>query len=66
MLFNQGPTLSLSLALTYASPSFPAPQLFGIIITLGEAVAYVFAGSYGPIGTLGAGNALLIVFQVCE
>merc|ERR1719473_1388076 len=26
-----------------------AQKLFGIIITLGEAVAYVFAGSYGPI-----------------
>jgi len=41
-----------------------AQKLFGIVITLGEAVAYVFSGAYGPLGTLGAGNAILIVFQL--
>jgi len=41
-----------------------AQKLFGIVITLGEAVAYVFSGAYGPLATLGAGNAILIVFQL--
>jgi len=41
-----------------------AQKLFGIIITLGEAVAYVFSGAYGPLSALGAGNAVLIIFQL--
>ena len=38
-----------------------AQKLFGILITIGEAVAYVFSGMYGDLGTLGAGNAILIL-----
>jgi len=41
-----------------------AQKLFGIVITLGEAIMYVFAGMYGPISTIGAGNAVLIIFQL--
>ena len=41
-----------------------AQKLFGIIITFGEAVAYVFSGMYGPLSEIGAGNALLIIFQL--
>ena len=41
-----------------------AQKLFGILITIGEAVAYVVSGMYGDIGTLGAGNALLIILQL--
>ena len=25
---------------------------------------YVFAGMYGPVSTIGAGNAILIIFQL--
>lgn len=41
-----------------------AQKLFGIVITLGEAFAYVISGMYGPISTIGYGNALLIIFQL--
>merc|ERR1719178_141196 len=41
-----------------------AQKLFGILITIGEAVAYVVSGMYGDLGTLGAGNALLIILQL--
>jgi protein transport protein SEC61 subunit alpha len=41
-----------------------ALKLFGILITLGEAVAYVISGMYGDLSTLGAGNALLIITQL--
>jgi protein transport protein SEC61 subunit alpha len=41
-----------------------AQKLFGILITIGEAVAYVVSGMYGDLKTIGAGNALLIIFQL--
>jgi protein transport protein SEC61 subunit alpha len=41
-----------------------AQKLFGILITVGEAIAYVASGMYGDLGTLGAGNSLLIIFQL--
>jgi protein transport protein SEC61 subunit alpha len=41
-----------------------AQKLFGIIITVGEAVAYVMSGMYGDPSTLGAGNAVLIILQL--
>ena len=41
-----------------------AQKLFGILITIGEAVAYVVSGMYGPINELGMGNALLIILQL--
>jgi protein transport protein SEC61 subunit alpha len=41
-----------------------AQKLFGIVITIGEAVAYVLSGMYGEIKDLGAGNAILIILQL--
>jgi len=41
-----------------------AQKLFGILITVGEAVAYVVSGMYGDLGTIGAGNAILIITQL--
>merc|ERR1719214_373265 len=41
-----------------------AQKLVGMLITLGEAVAYVLSGMYGEISELGAGNAILIIIQL--
>lgn len=41
-----------------------AQKLFGILITAGEATAYVLAGMYGDISEIGAGNAILIIIQL--
>jgi len=41
-----------------------AQKLFGIVITVGEAVAYVLSGMYGDVKDLGAGNAVLIILQL--
>merc|ERR1711972_886601 len=41
-----------------------AQKLFGMLITMGEAVAYVMSGMYGDLRELGAGNALLIIAQL--
>jgi len=41
-----------------------AQKLFGIVITVGEAVAYVLSGMYGNVHDLGAGNAILIILQL--
>merc|ERR1711988_260605 len=41
-----------------------AQKLFGMLITLGEAVAYVLSGMYGDVKDLGAGNAILIIMQL--
>ena len=42
-----------------------ATKLFGFIITIGEAVAYVLSGMYGDLSNLGALNAYLIIIQLC-
>src|SRR3546814_9891705 len=39
-------------------------KLFAILITIGEAVAYVFSGMYGDLATLGAFNAIMIILQL--
>jgi protein transport protein SEC61 subunit alpha len=41
-----------------------AQKLFGILITIGEAVAYVVSGMYGDLDEIGGGNAVLIVLQL--
>ena len=41
-----------------------AQKLFGILITVGEAIAYVISGMYGDVRELGAGNAVLIILQL--
>merc|ERR1712232_885021 len=41
-----------------------AQKLVGLIITIGEAVAYVISGMYGDVKELGAGNAILLIIQL--
>merc|ERR1712066_243453 len=41
-----------------------AQKLVGLIITIGEAVAYVISGMYGDVKELGAGNAILLIMQL--
>ena len=41
-----------------------AQKLFGIIITLGEAVAYLLSGMYGPPAEIGVVNSILIIAQL--
>jgi len=41
-----------------------AQKLFGILITIGEAVAYTISGMYGEVKDLGAANAILIILQL--
>jgi protein transport protein SEC61 subunit alpha len=40
-------------------------KLLGILITIGEAIAYVVSGMYGDVREIGAGSALLIIAQLC-
>ncbi|ANM58024.1 SecY protein transport family protein [Arabidopsis thaliana] len=42
-----------------------AQKLLGILIAVGQAVAYVLSGMYGSVGELGVGNAILIIVQLC-
>jgi len=39
-------------------------KLFSIIITVGEALAYLLSGMYGPVNEIGTLNGALIVFQL--
>ncbi|KAK2992540.1 hypothetical protein RJ640_004314 [Escallonia rubra] len=41
-----------------------AQKLLGILIAVGEAVAYVLSGTYGSVSQLGVGNAILIIIQL--
>jgi len=41
-----------------------AQKLLGILITIGEAIAYVMSGMYGDVADIGHGNAFLIVMQL--
>lgn len=41
-----------------------AQKLFGLLITVGEAVAYVVSGSYGEINELGTLKCVLIISQL--
>lgn len=41
-----------------------AQKFFGLLITVGEAVAYVMSGMYGDVAVLGTGNAILIILQL--
>ncbi|OQR98445.1 protein transporter Sec61 subunit alpha [Achlya hypogyna] len=41
-----------------------AQKLFGLIITIGQAVAYVMSGMYGDVNEIGAANAILIIVQL--
>ena len=41
-----------------------ANKLFALLITFGEAVAYLLSGMYGPVGELGLINSILIIAQL--
>lgn len=43
-----------------------AQKLFGMIITIGQAIVYVMTGMYGDPAEMGAGICLLIIIQVCS
>jgi protein transport protein SEC61 subunit alpha len=38
--------------------------VFGILITFGEAIAYVFSGMYGDVAQIGVFNSFLLIFQL--
>lgn len=40
--------------------------VFGMIITIGQAIVYVMTGMYGDPSEMGAGICLLIIIQVNE
>ncbi len=46
-----------------AARSAGAQKLLGVLITIGEAVAYVVSGMYGDVRELGTVNAVLIIMQ---
>ncbi|CAD7971904.1 unnamed protein product [Amoebophrya sp. A120] len=41
-----------------------AQKLFALLITFGEATAYVLSGMYGDVRELGGGNSILIIIQL--
>lgn len=41
-----------------------AQKLFGLVITVGEALAYLLSGMYGQVGELGIIKSFLIVAQL--
>ena len=43
-----------------------AQKLFGMVITVGQAIVYVLTGMYGDPSDIGAGVCLLIIIQVGE
>lgn len=40
--------------------------VFGMIITIGQAIVYVMTGMYGDPSEMGAGICLLIIIQVSK
>ena len=41
-----------------------AQKLFGMVITVGQAIVYVLTGMYGDPSDIGAGVCLLIIIQL--
>lgn len=39
--------------------------VFGMVITIGQAIVYVMTGMYGDPVDIGAGVCILIIIQVC-
>lgn len=39
-------------------------KVFGILITFGEAIAYVISGMYGEVSQIGVFNSMLLIFQL--
>lgn len=50
--------------LTQFLPPFCLSAVFGMIITIGQAIVYVMTGMYGDPSEMGAGICLLIIIQV--
>lgn len=46
--------------------AFSLVLVFGMIITIGQAIVYVMTGMYGDPAEMGAGICLLIIIQVCK
>lgn len=46
--------------------TFSLVLVFGMIITIGQAIVYVMTGMYGDPAEMGAGICLLIIIQVCN
>lgn len=40
------------------------PLVFGMLITVGQGMVYVYSGMYGDFSDLGYGNAFLLVAQL--
>ena len=53
ILYNNPPPLSFPYVRTSRALFAGAQKLFGILITVGEAIAYVVSGMYGDLNTLG-------------
>lgn len=41
-----------------------ATKVFGVLISFGEAIAYVFSGQYGDINNIGVFKCMLLIFQL--
>jgi len=41
-----------------------AQKLFGLLITVGQAIVYVLSGMFGEVADMGPGNAILLVVQL--
>lgn len=49
---------------SFCPPPFRLSAVFGMIITIGQAIVYVMTGMYGDPSEMGAGICLLIIIQV--
>lgn len=43
-----------------------AQKLLGVLIAIGQSIAYILLGMYGSVSLLGVGNAILIIVQLCS
>ena len=41
-----------------------ATKVFGVLISFGEAIAYVFSGQYGDINNIGVINCMILIFEL--
>ena len=59
------PYLPVTPDLLYCTPTCLSSPVFGMIITLGQAVVYVMSGMYGPPSDIGhRTSSVIIVLQV--
>lgn len=57
-------TISSLLRLDFLVYLLSSGAVFGLLMTLGEAVAYVMSGMYGDVREIGSANAILIIVQL--